>query len=285
MDRLDHDQPTVITGALGVLKDQDLSEGLHARVVELLEHEDATVVGDVLLVLEGRELSEAVISRVIGSLARRDLSISGAHSVLREQNLAEHVLHRIGDLFGHGNSSVVASALELLHGRDLPPDVLAKVVGLLGHGDPAVVWSALSVLDGRHLPEPLVSDGVSRLLGAGEVNTRALSRFLRGRPLSGQAALTLNSWLATDPLNRWPVAMELKWPPHLAPRLAVHVRAMAAVKALAEVAAFNGLVAETAERWLANEHEEPWAEVARAAERPRAPGDHDPGPRTGRLAT
>ena len=53
----------------------------------------------------------ATEDRVIGSLERRDPSIvGGAHSVLRGRHLAEHVLHRIGGLLGHGSPSVVVGA-------------------------------------------------------------------------------------------------------------------------------------------------------------------------------
>jgi hypothetical protein len=159
----------------------------------------------------------------------------------------------------------VAGGLELLQGRDLPPDVLSSVVGLLGHDDPLVVWTALAVLAGRHLPDALVIRGVSRLLEAPEVDARVLVRFLRGRVLPEQAALSLSSWVADDPTTRWLVAVELEWPERLAADVAANVRAMAAARAVDEVAAFDGLVAAAAEQWLSNATGESWETAAGSA--------------------
>jgi hypothetical protein len=168
-------------------------------------------------------------------------------------------------LLGHRSPAVIASALELLHGRDLPPDVLSHVVGLLGHEDPAVVWTALAVLDGRTLTEALVTLGVSLLFEAAEVDTKVIGHFLRGRLLPQQSALMLSGWLAEAPAARWPVAVELEWPAALAARMAVHVRAMAAARAVERTAALDGLVAETARRWLIAESQEGWSQAADAA--------------------
>jgi hypothetical protein len=56
--------------------------------------------------------------------------------------------------------------------------------------------------------------------------------------------------VAADPTARWPVAVELEWPEPLAAVVAANVRAMAAARAVDEVAAFDGFVAGAAERWL-----------------------------------
>lgn len=184
-------------------------------------------------------------------------------SVMKGRTLAEPLLRQIRMSLQDSDPTVVVAALHLLVGRELPHDVLSDLVGLVGHEDPALVWTALSVLEGQPLPESLVLRGLTSVLRSGET-AEVAAYFLRGRLAPAQAALLLSSWLGEKPASRWQLATELQWPAPFAAELAVHVRAMTAAKAVRETAAWEGLAAETAERWLAAERLDAWATIAQA---------------------
>ncbi len=263
-DRLDHDDPSVVTRTLLTLQRRHLPAQLLARVAGLLQRADPSLTGQVLLLLEAQHLPDKVMASLIASLERKEPAVlSAARPVFRNRNLAEPLLQRIRVLLHDKDPAVAAIALQLLEDRQLPDDVLGDVVEFLGHPDPALMWAGLSALDGQPLPEALVVRGLILALESDE-SPEIVKCLLRQRRIPPGAADALSSWLEEAPGSRWQVATEVQWPGAAAAEFAVHVRAMAAAKAIQETGALDGLVMQTAGRWLAAERSQTWASAARA---------------------
>jgi hypothetical protein len=263
-DRLDHADPSVVSRTLLTLQRRHLPAELLARVADLLQRADPSLTGQVLLLLEAQHLPDTVMASLIACLERKEPAmLSGARPVFRNRNLAEPLLQRIRLLLHDRDPAVAAIALQLLEDRQLPDDVLGDVVEFLSHPDPALMWAGLSALDGQPLPEALVVRGLILALESDE-GPELVRRLLRQRPIPPGAVDALSSWLEEAADSRWQVAAELHWPDAAAAEFAVHVRAMAAAQAITETGAFDGLVMETAGRWLAAERSQAWAAAARA---------------------